>query len=324
MAPSTQAEERPVFPSEGEYRYRLDGSIRILFFWIGRDNIGTARVRWRDQRGTDTISIHIGSDPGRAPRAVNEWGYIRERVAGGTATVFGIRSLGDSESLSDADAMTAAGAGERAYGVLCSTASPTGYHVATTRVRPEEVLTYRQVRALLDVIDRAATWTVSHERPPDTVHGFLVALRGTLKAGVIAARQGSTPTMPAATYVYRGGVFDLRLRDIRPVEADVAARAAIEGLLRSRMVIRNRRTRDETNFTVTYGTREPLAGVPVHVTFQPRWWLRVELWLDDSADAPPDPGADPDLEERIASICRVAESAPGRSNRAPTAHSTGP
>jgi hypothetical protein len=37
---------------------------------------------------------------------------------------------------------------------------------------------------------------------------------------------------------------------------------------------------------MTYGTRDPFAEVPLRVMFQPRWWMQVELTIDDASEAP--------------------------------------
>ena len=38
-------------------------------------------------------------------------------------------------------------------------------------------------------------------------------------------------------------------------------------------------------FSITYGTAGAFAEVPLRVTYQPRWWMQVELTIDDAADA---------------------------------------
>ncbi len=73
-------------PVVAEHRYRIAAKIRpLVLFWIGKDNVGGARIRWRQGedglRGYDAL---IGSDPARAPRKINRWGFILEE-AGRTA-----------------------------------------------------------------------------------------------------------------------------------------------------------------------------------------------------------------------------------------------
>lgn len=37
-----------------------------------------------------------------------------------------------------------------------------------------------------------------------------------------------------------------------------------------------------TEFELLYGTSGALAEIPVHAVYQPRWWLQVELFLDEA------------------------------------------
>jgi hypothetical protein len=50
----------------------------------------------------------------------------------------------------------------------------------------------------------------------------------------------------------------------------------------SDFVMTSRQDGEQTRFSVTYGTEGPYARVPLRVTFQPRWWLQVELTIDDA------------------------------------------
>jgi len=67
--------------------------------------------------------------------------------------------------------------------------------------------------------------------------------------------------------------------------------------------VRNRTTGFTAGFKITYGTAGAFAGIPVAATYQPNWWFKAELELDDDQDVPPDPAADPDVRRRIALVC---------------------
>ena len=58
-----------------------------------------------------------------------------------------------------------------------------------------------------------------------------------------------------------------------------------------------------TGFSITYGTQGPLAGVPIVATYQPNWWFKVKLELDDAQDVPPDPGSNASIDQRISQLC---------------------
>jgi hypothetical protein len=41
-----------------------------------------------------------------------------------------------------------------------------------------------------------------------------------------------------------------------------------------------------TQFSITYGTEGPLAEIPLAASYQPRWWMQIELTLDDTTGGP--------------------------------------
>ena len=65
--------------------------MRLLFVWASADDVGGARMSWRSGEQNQSVALLIGSEPRRAPRGVNEWGYIREDVSSDSTKVFGIR-----------------------------------------------------------------------------------------------------------------------------------------------------------------------------------------------------------------------------------------
>src|SRR5262245_61860626 len=67
-------------PVRIEHRYRMLGKVRPLLFWISRDDVGGARIRWTGADAANGFELLIGSDPARAPRQINKWGYIAEEV----------------------------------------------------------------------------------------------------------------------------------------------------------------------------------------------------------------------------------------------------
>src|SRR5580704_6717096 len=66
-----------------QYDYIMTARVRLLLFWVGKDDVGGGYIR----RGTlpldpasDVIELLIGSDPAKAPRAINRWGAASEIV----------------------------------------------------------------------------------------------------------------------------------------------------------------------------------------------------------------------------------------------------
>src|ERR1700730_1535993 len=70
---------------EAEYDYIMTARVRLLLFWVGKDDVGGGYIR----RGTlpgesqsEVIQLLMGSDPAKAPRAINRWGAATEIVHG--------------------------------------------------------------------------------------------------------------------------------------------------------------------------------------------------------------------------------------------------
>src|ERR1700730_10637445 len=66
-----------------QFDYSMTARVRLLLFWVGKDDVGGGYIR----RGTlpldpasDVIELLIGSDPAKAPRAINRWGAASEIV----------------------------------------------------------------------------------------------------------------------------------------------------------------------------------------------------------------------------------------------------
>jgi hypothetical protein len=55
-----------------EHRYRIIGKLRLALFWVGRDDVGGARMTWRSDGTTSALTLLVGSDPQRAPRGLNQ------------------------------------------------------------------------------------------------------------------------------------------------------------------------------------------------------------------------------------------------------------
>jgi len=111
-------------------------------------------------------------------------------------------------------------------------------------------------------------------------------------------------------YMYKAGVFDLRLSHTTRIDRLRIGSEVFRDLVQGEFTIYNRASRDTTHFTATYGTAGALANVLVRATYQPHWWLKLELVLDEQLDVPPDPGDNPATGERIREICQKASASP--------------
>ena len=64
-----------------EYHYVMRGSVRLLFFWTGWDDVGIGYLRMGPSElepEMEVIELKVGSDPEKAPMGVNRWGAAQE------------------------------------------------------------------------------------------------------------------------------------------------------------------------------------------------------------------------------------------------------
>ena len=294
------AEKTPgtnTLPVVAEHKYRMLAKVRPLLFWITKDNIGGARISWRgDDTGGFGLDLLIGSDPLRAPRRINRWGYIAEQVRGSDARVIGVMKQSTEQSVKEAesqlDKSDRDGQGGFVYRAIQGTATASQASAGVTTVRVERDLTFRDIEPLLALVSSAAP---SGERrsvalPNGTRPGFLVALHDLVKQSVDSYRRDANsggsfkPSRTPVPYVYYGVFYELTMKSSELLKSATIDGRAYSHVARGDFEIRNRDTGETTRFQLTYGTSGALAAVPVHAVYQPRWWFEVQLFLDDRTE----------------------------------------
>ncbi|MBI4263465.1 MAG: hypothetical protein HY657_03735 [Acidobacteria bacterium] len=278
-------------PVVANHHYRMAAKVRpLLLFWIGRDNVGAAHVVWRRSPEGTGFELLIGSDPTLAPRHINRWGYIAEEVRGPEASLLGVMKQSNEQSLEEAKSRVAQEAeeGQYVFKAIQSTATVDKASSAITTVRLTHDFTFREVDAVLDIVERegahAKVRRVSLQK--DTRPGFLVALTELIHRNVTAysspAAHEAARKAIAVPYIYNGTLCDLTLRaSDRRRTTEIGSRS-YEDVIHARFEARNRVTGKTTEFELSYGASGSLAEIPVHAVYRPRWWLQVELFLDQA------------------------------------------
>lgn len=266
-------------------RYTMSGYIRPLLFWIGRDDIGLARVTWRrgagDARGYELL---IGTDPRRAPRSLNRWGFISEELSDGDAAILALMTRADESSYEEAAASTGTGAARGDFRAISTRAAGDMVTWQIAAVPSPEPLTIHDVDAVLTRVVGATAAASRREMraPPDIRRGFLSALAELLDRSAQVARTPrprAEDKQPRLRYLFGGRLYDLQLRRFeRGVERVGPDSVAV---LRSEFEIRTLATGARTRFDLASGLDGRLAGVPVTVAWQPRWWLKIRLQLTE-------------------------------------------
>jgi hypothetical protein len=286
---SLAAEKTPgTMPVVAEHKYRMLAKVRPLIFWISKDDVGGARISWRgDDEGAFGLDLLIGSDPLRAPRKINRWGYIAEQVRGSEARVIGVMKQSNEQSVKEAESqLDKDGQGGFVYRAIQGTATANQARAGVTTVRVERDLTFRDINPLLALVGAAAR--NGDERsvalPAGTRPGFLVALHEQIDQAVNGYKRSGdafkTSRAPVQ-YVYYGVFYDLTMKSSELLKTVTIDGRTYTNVARGDFEIRNRSNGETTRFQLTYGTSGPLAGIPVHAVYQPRWWFEVQLFLDE-------------------------------------------
>jgi len=272
------------------HHYMMSARVRpLLLFWIGRANVGDAIVTRAVTPHETRYSLLIGSDPDRAPRRINRWGYLEERIRGDAATVVGLMTESDEESVEEAEAnLRRERSGLHTFKVIHAAIDAEQSRSAVTAVGAPADYSLRQVRAVLALAGDGDTGAGSRvvRLPRGTRPGFLSALAEIIHTQAESARAGAVHAGAPLTYVYHGKFFELRGTSVRftPVLEVNASRYA--RVVSAQFAIRNAADGEETRFALSYPIDGRLAEVPLTLSYQPRWWMQVTLALADDVDSP--------------------------------------
>jgi hypothetical protein len=271
-----------------EHTYRVDARVRPLLFWIRKSNVGDGRITWRT--GPDGVvgyELLVGTDPARTPRRINRWGYLREESAAQGALVFGVMSQSDEQSIEDADRNTSRGGSGHMFKALLQYVTGSKARVTVSNVQVAKDLTYADLDTLLASVPAAPSNSKTVPLAAWTAPGFLAATANLLEEGRVGTARSSRSTYPARVYPYNGQLYEVQLRSAERIDRFTQENRAFGAAIRGGFRIVNKKTGDETGFTIVYAVDGDLAGVPLFISFRPRWWLEVNCLL---ADRQPDAG----------------------------------
>lgn len=264
-----------------ERRYVMSGAVRPLLFWIGRDDIGIARIVWRrSDDGARGYELLVGTDPARAPRGLNRWGFVSEETVGASGSVLAMMT-GSHDTSYEEEANTAPGSASGGdFRTIRSSMQGGAAAWQLARLRTPEALTVHQVAEALTYLRARTTDALSRRRTvsADVRSGFLVAVADLLDSTLVTSRSASTARRPVQ-YIFGEQTYELQVRDVKPVVVTWSGTQA--PALKVSFQTRGLATGNRSRFELTTGTTGDIAGVPLTVEWQPRWWLKVRLHLED-------------------------------------------
>jgi hypothetical protein len=185
----------------------------------------------------------------------------------------------DEESLEQAEAnLRTQAAGRHPFKVIDATVNGDRASSLVTTIAAPQDYTVRQVGAALDLVRRESLAGTSRvlRLPPGTRPGFLAALTDAMHA---------MSTAPIA-YVYHGRLYELRQTRVQTIANFQIGAVAYGAAAAGDFLVTSRYDGEQTRFSMTYGTSGSYADVPLKVTFQPRWWMQVELTIDGTGPPP--------------------------------------
>lgn len=297
-----------------EFDYVMTARVRLIFFWVGKDDVGGGYIR-RGVSKTDPhqelFQVLFGSDPEKAPRAINRWGAGTEVVWHKTAldsspdsdvvssAFFGFMKSSKGKSVSEMqqELKKEKDQGEHQFTGILSRVEP-GHAVSlVVPLASDQDFNLHQYEQAEPLIFEKLT---ASDRPVRTLpeaagcsraSGFLGTV-WELSDAALAGKKGPL----SLCYVYDAQVNTLTLENTEPVskltvkvnaaKGGLLSNQTFENLLQEDFVSTHKVTGKQVYFTILLGTSGNLRGVPVQVRYQPNWWFQVVLNLRPNAARP--------------------------------------
>ena len=81
-------------------------------------------------------------------------------------------------------------------------------------------------------------------------------------------------------YIHGDRLYQLRLIESTPLARFERDGRTWQNVMRGRFETGEAGARSGTRFELVYGASGALAGIPVVISYQPKWWLQVDLVLN--------------------------------------------
>jgi hypothetical protein len=274
------------FFGKSERRYTMNVSLHFLpLIHPSWTNVGGGRIGWiQESDGEKGLELLIGSDPTRAPRKINRWGFIAEHVSGTSASLIGIMSQSDEQSVDQAKAKLDSSEKEHVFKAIRSRSNGGEASSFTVPLPQTEDYTYQDVALLLSKVPKESPAVKKLKIPDGADSGFLFSVGELIDESV--DRFCDSRKLNGAKrrqYAYNAALFDLSIVKSKFVKKSNINNKEYADLIESDFEARNRTTGKVSHFSIMYGTRGPISKIPIRITYKPRWWFYAELLLDENA-----------------------------------------
>ena len=297
-----------------EFDYIMTARVRLLVFWLGKDDVGGGYIR----RGVSKADPHqelfqvlFGSDPEKAPRAINRWGAGTEVVWHKDSAdslpaddvvrtaFFGFMKSSKGKSVSEMQQELAKekDKGEHQFtGMLSRVEAGRAVSLVVPLASDQDFNLHQYDQAEPIIFEKLTSSDKSVRTLPEAAGcSRAAAFLGTVSELLDAALAGKKAPL-SLCYVHDAQVNTLTLQNVQPVarlavklnaaKGGVLSNQTYEHLLQAEFVSVHQTTGKQVNFTILVGTVGNLRGVPVQIRYQPNWWFQVVLNLRSDARPP--------------------------------------
>ena len=291
-----------------EFDYVMTVRVRFLFFWGGKDDVGGGYIRMgvsKTDPRQELLQVLFGSDPAKAPRAINRWGAGTEVVWHKDPAIhpaktddvvasafFGFMKSSKGKSVSEMqeEFRREKNGGEHQFtGILSRVESGRAISLIVPLASGEDYNLHQYSEAEPIMLEKLS----SSELPARTLENAPGCPRAGEFLGAVsqladAASEGAKAPQ-SLCYVYDAQVNTLTLEHLEPIHTLTVKVNSSKGgtlteqtyndLLQVDFVSSHQATGKRIYFTLLLGTQGALRGVPVQIRYQPNWWFQIVLNL---------------------------------------------
>src|SRR6266481_150083 len=300
---------------DAQFDYTMTARVRLLLFWVGKDDVGGGYIR----RGTllrdpasDVIELLIGSDPAKAPRAINRWGAASEiihRTSGSShgaesSTFFGFMKVSSGASAAEMEKELAREkrGGSFLFSAIINQGERNFDFAKVVPFSSDTDFTIHQFDEAKSMVFDRMLGSEGRLKEIDAKEvlacgrreGFLESV-AELVDFAVDKRETGRETAPALCYFYNGVHHQLTLAQVTKVPSESVKLAlrdephdyvrTYRDLVLARFENFDQTTKKKTEFELLLGTTGSLRGVPVRIHYQPNWWFQVILNLKTPENA---------------------------------------
>jgi hypothetical protein len=291
-----------------ELDYVMTVRVRLLFFWVGKDDVGGGYIRRgvsQEDPRDEFLQVLFGSDPAKAPRAINRWGAgtevvqhkdpVRDMASPGdiqASAFFGFMksSRGKSVSEMQEELRKEKEQGQHLFtGIVSRVESNQAISLVVPLTSNQDFTLHQYVEAEPLMLEELS----SSQLPVRMLNNALICPRAGEFLGTVSELANLAMQNPKSAtslcYVHDAQANTLTLEHVEPLrqlnvkvnasKGGVLTDATYKDVLQADFVSSNQATSKRVYFTIILGTQGALRGVPVQIRYQPNFWFQVVLNL---------------------------------------------